>query len=58
MPNQHKNPMIAFHPDDPTLKPWVEATAEAEDTSLKAVAERALSEYRARAERTVDDEGE
>jgi len=48
MPNQHKNPMLACHPDDGTLVEWVKAEAERRGVPRKVIIEEALSEKRQR----------
>jgi hypothetical protein len=50
MPNQHKNKLIGWNPDDPTLRPWVEGQAEQRGVTLKAICDEALAEYRQRKE--------
>jgi hypothetical protein len=50
MPNQHKNPGISWHSDDPTLKPWIKAEADRRGLTDKALLDEMAAEYRARRE--------
>ena len=53
MPNQHKTGSISWHPDDPTLKPWIKAEAERRGMeTMRELLDEALSEYRDRVEST------
>lgn len=49
MANQHKNPMLGWHPPA-GLSAWVRAEAERRDVPLKVILDEALAEYRARRE--------
>jgi hypothetical protein len=48
MPNQHKHPMLACHPDDGELGDWVRAEAKRRGVALKVIIEQALREFRQR----------
>jgi hypothetical protein len=45
MPNKHKNGLIGFNPDDPTLKERLEALAARLGITRKKVLETAVTEY-------------
>jgi hypothetical protein len=48
MPNQHKTPMLACHPDDPAVGDWARAEAKRRGVPLKVIIEEALAEKRQR----------
>ena len=50
MPNQHKAPMLGWHPPA-ELSAWARAEAERRNVPLKVILDEALSEYRERADR-------
>jgi len=47
MPNQHKNPSISWHSDDPTLKPWLENEASQRGVTLREYLDEVLAAHRA-----------
>jgi hypothetical protein len=49
MPNQHKTPMLGWHPPAEDSA-WVRAEAERRDVDLKVILNEALAEYRERHE--------
>jgi hypothetical protein len=46
MPNKHKTPMIGWHSEDPTLKPWIAARAKQAGTTAREYLDRLLAEHR------------
>lgn len=46
MPNQHKTPMLGWHPPA-ELSAWARAEAERRGVPLKVILNEALAEYRA-----------
>ena len=48
MPNQHKTPLLGWHPSDPTLKPWVKGEAERLGVTVREFLDEALAEKRQR----------
>lgn len=51
MPNQHKNPMIAWHSADPALKPWITAEAGRRGVTVRELLDEIVGDYR----RLLDD---
>jgi hypothetical protein len=56
MPNQHKTPMIGWHSEDPTLKPWIAARAKSAGTTLREYLDRLLTEHRKQVEQHTETE--
>lgn len=47
MPNAHKNPLISWHSQDPSLKPWIENEASKQGVSLREYLDEVLACHRA-----------
>lgn len=50
MPNQHKTPMLGWHPESAELAAWARSEAACRDVPLKVILDEALAEYRQRHE--------
>ena len=48
MPGRNATPLIGWHSEDPTLKPWVKAEASRRGITERQLLDEALREYRAR----------
>jgi hypothetical protein len=46
MPNQHKTPMLGWHPESAELAKWARAEAKRRGVPLKVILDEALAEYR------------
>jgi len=51
MPNQHKTPLLGWHPSSAEDAAWIRAEAERRGVDLKVVLDEAIAEYRAGRER-------
>lgn len=56
MPNQHKHPLIGWHPADGSLKPRLKAHAQRLSTSERVLLDEALAEYLDRLDRNENSE--
>jgi len=50
MPGQNKTPLIGWHSEDPTLKPWIVARAGQAGTTVREYLDRLLAEHRRKVE--------
>jgi len=50
MPNQHKTPLLGWHPESAELAAWARAEAKRRDVDLKVILDEALAEYRRKVE--------
>ena len=57
MPNAHKNPLISWHSQDPSLKTWILNEASKQGVTLREYLDEVLAAHRARSTST-DNEGE
>jgi hypothetical protein len=46
MPNKHKNKLVGWNPEDPTLKQWVTDRAAKAEVTVREYLDRVLAEHR------------
>jgi hypothetical protein len=56
MPGQNKTPLIGWHSEDSTLKPWITARAEQAGTTVREYLDRLLAEHRKQIEQQAGKE--